>query len=414
MQAPDLREFLDSWPYDTDQNVQLVRIEKGREIMVIRQPMGLEQYEVEGRPDGQRPHALESVFEFQLERLAAARRAGAQDAFRLTAADCVELFDEGTIYYHRSVNFFHLKDWVRGERDTARNLRLLDFAKYHAEHEEDRVQLEQWRPAITCMNAVARAMLVLEKGQYGEALRIAHDSIDRIEGPQEQQNSPRALVTALVKKLSESLAILPELRPREESVFVQEGDYWTIIYQGQLARLKAARGLCCLALLLRHPGREFHVCELVADLVEIPVLVEVEGHGLRESGIGTTTAHTHSSGPILDAQAKAEYRRRLVDLREEIEEARRFGDQARAATVEEEMNAIAAQLASAVGLGTRDRKTGSGAERARSAVTRRIKESIDRIGELLPFLGRHLAARIKTGYFCSYNPHPDRPVSWRF
>ena len=29
-------------------------------------------------------------------------------------------------------------------------------------------------------------------------------------------------------------------------------------------------------------------------------------------------------------------------------------------------------------------------------------------------LGYHLAARIKTGYFCSYNPHPDRPVTWRF
>jgi hypothetical protein len=25
-----------------------------------------------------------------------------------------------------------------------------------------------------------------------------------------------------------------------------------------------------------------------------------------------------------------------------------------------------------------------------------------------------LAARGKTGYFCSYNPHPDRPVTWKF
>jgi hypothetical protein len=25
-----------------------------------------------------------------------------------------------------------------------------------------------------------------------------------------------------------------------------------------------------------------------------------------------------------------------------------------------------------------------------------------------------LAARIKTGYFCSYNPHLDRPVAWKF
>ena len=44
------------------------------------------------------------------------------------------------------------------------------------------------------------------------------------------------------------------------------------------------------------------------------------------------------------------------------------------------------------------------------AVTKRIKEAIDRIGEVI----RHLAARIKAGYFFCYNPHPDRPVTWKF
>ncbi len=78
------------------------------------------------------------------------------------------------------------------------------------------------------------------------------------------------------------------------------------------------------------------------------------------------------------------------------------------------MDAIAEQLAAAVGLGGRDRRASSDAERARSAVTKRIKESITRIAEVIPPLGHHLAARIKTGYFCSYNPHPDRPVAWEF
>jgi len=31
-----------------------------------------------------------------------------------------------------------------------------------------------------------------------------------------------------------------------------------------------------------------------------------------------------------------------------------------------------------------------------------------------PSLGHHLTASIKTGYFCSYNPHLDRPVAWKF
>jgi non-specific serine/threonine protein kinase len=78
------------------------------------------------------------------------------------------------------------------------------------------------------------------------------------------------------------------------------------------------------------------------------------------------------------------------------------------------MDAIAEQLAAAVGLGGRDRRAWSDAERARSTVTKRIKQAIQKIGDAIPALGHHLTARIKTGYFCSYNPHPDRPVSWKF
>src|SRR2546425_82870 len=241
------------------------------------------------------------------------------------------------MYYYRFVNFFRIEDWVRAERDTARNLGLLDLTKRYAEHEADRVRLEQWRLDITSMSAVARAMLLLEKRQYDGALQIARDDIDGIKSIHMHWDSPRALANALIERLRECLAIRPDFRPREESVFIRQGDYWTLIYQGQIAHLKATRGLQFLSLLLRNPGRELHVGELVAVSVEIPVLAEVEGTGLRESGIAVTTGHAHGSGSILDAQAKAQYRCRLQDLREELGEAQRFGDQARAARAEEEM-----------------------------------------------------------------------------
>jgi non-specific serine/threonine protein kinase len=117
---------------------------------------------------------------------------------------------------------------------------------------------------------------------------------------------------------------------------------------------------------------------------------------------------------MLDTQAKAEYQRRLHELRQELNEAERFKDPHRKAQAQNEVEAIAGHLASAVGLGGRDRKSSSDAERARSAVTKCIKKAIEKIGDAIPSLGYHLAARIKTGYFCSYNPHPDRPVSWKF
>jgi non-specific serine/threonine protein kinase len=116
---------------------------------------------------------------------------------------------------------------------------------------------------------------------------------------------------------------------------------------------------------------------------------------------------------VLDAKAKAQLKSRLNDLRQELNEAERFNDFQRKTQAQNELQAIAEYLASAVGIGGRDRKTSSDAERARSAVTKCIKKAIEKIGDAIPSLGSHLAARIKTGYFCSYNPHPDRPVAWR-
>jgi hypothetical protein len=198
----------------------------------------------------------------------------------------------------------------------------------------------------------------------------------------------------------------------EESMFIRQGDYWTIRYQGQAAILKATRGLDCLAYLLRHPVRDVHVCELVATPIDLPAPALLGS--LREAGGDAVTAWLQNAGPILDSRAKAEYKRRIDDLRKDTEEAERFNDFHRAARDRSEMDAIAEQLAAAVGLGGRDRRFLAEAERARSAVTKRIKEAINRIAEVIPPLGRHLAARIKTGYFCSYNPHPDRPVAWKF
>jgi non-specific serine/threonine protein kinase len=165
-----------------------------------------------------------------------------------------------------------------------------------------------------------------------------------------------------------------------------------------------------LALLLRNPGREFHVCELVGQPVASPLVLGKGGcaAGACQDGL------LSDAGPILDAQAKGEYKRRLDDLRRDLEEAERFNDPTRAERARDEMDALAQQLASAVGLGGRNRRLGSDAERARSAVTKRIKCSIKGIRQAIPSLGSHLATRVKTGYFCSYNPQPERPVAWKF
>src|SRR5712692_348901 len=51
-----------------------------------------------------------------------------------------------------------------------------------------------------------------------------------------------------------------------DKVFRQEGEYWTIAYQGTVFRVRDTTGLRYLAYLLRYPHRQIHVLELVASV----------------------------------------------------------------------------------------------------------------------------------------------------
>ena len=411
----DLRSCLESWPYDAEQNARLERGVDGRQIILVRQPMGLEQYEADGRPDGRRVQGRETILDFHQARINAAKQTQSATVSGLTTEDCAELFDEAGAYYHRLIVLFRLKDWARAERDTTQILRLLDLVKEHASCPEDRMQLEPWRPHIRRINAAVRAMSLLDKRRCQDVFQIARDAIGVPEAFGDGAPDPEELAAALLESVRESLVERSILHRQEESAFLQRDDYWTIRYHGYTALLKATRGLKCLACLLGCPGREFHVSELLASLREAPVTASavLASGRLCKDGNQLVTAGLNDGSPILDGRAKAEYKRRLSELRQAVDEAEQFNDPDRAAKAQDEMNAIAQHLASAIGLGGRDRKTSAEAERARCAVTKRIKKAIQQIGDTIPPLGHHLTARIKTGYFCSYNPDPDHAVNWK-
>jgi len=170
---------------------------------------------------------------------------------------------------------------------------------------------------------------------------------------------------------------------------VREGEYWTLTHHGAELRLRDSKGLRYLARLVGQPHVEVHVLDLV----------------------GGVACHDRAEAPVyLDRQAKAAYRDRLADLREQLAQAQAFADLARAAHLERETCALTAELARAVGLGGRDRRASTAAERARVNATRTLKEAIARIARGDRDLGRHLTVSIRTGAFCSYAPH--RPLAW--
>jgi non-specific serine/threonine protein kinase len=193
---------------------------------------------------------------------------------------------------------------------------------------------------------------------------------------------------------------LPDAPSSTAALFRHEGDFWTLAYQDAVCRVRDAKGLHYMAYLLRHPGHEFHVLDLVGTVEGDR---EAEG-GRRKGNRREETSPAGQGLPVLDTTAKAAYQQRLGELRDELDEAERYNDPGRADRAREEMEAITEQLAAAVGLGGRDRQAASSSERARSTVTKAVKAALNRISDHHAALGRHLAASIKTGTFCSYAP----------
>jgi tetratricopeptide (TPR) repeat protein len=186
--------------------------------------------------------------------------------------------------------------------------------------------------------------------------------------------------------------------------FVREGEYWSISYEGSSFRMRDSKGLQYIATMLASPGRELHVFDLIGSR-------ELAGTHGREDA--PTVRDLGDAGALLDPEAKAAYRSRLAEIDREIDEARSWGDDERAARAEEEREALIGQLAGAVGLGGRDRKAASAAERARVNITRAIKSAVARIAEQSPALGQHFAVTLRTGTFCSYMPDPRAGSGWK-
>jgi hypothetical protein len=191
------------------------------------------------------------------------------------------------------------------------------------------------------------------------------------------------------------------------NTFRREGEYWTVAYGGSVVRLKDSKGLRHLARLLAHPGRELHVVDLEAADGSPAGSGEPAGAGELEG-----RRDLGDAGAMLDATAKAAYKARLGELRAEIEEAEGCNDPARAAKARDELDFLVAELARAVGLGGRDRRAASHAERARLNATRAIRAAMANLARANPALGRHLSATIRTGRYCSYTPDPRTPISW--
>jgi hypothetical protein len=165
---------------------------------------------------------------------------------------------------------------------------------------------------------------------------------------------------------------------------------------GHDARMPDLKGMRYLHRLLAEPRREFHVLDLVA----------VESGTLRPFGVAAAGL------PVLDDAARDAYRRRLADVDEDIEEATREHDLGRLAKAEADREYLVNELKRAVGIGARQRHTGDPSERARTAVARTLRYTLDELARRHAGVADHVRASVRTGTYCSYDPDQLATVTW--
>lgn len=183
--------------------------------------------------------------------------------------------------------------------------------------------------------------------------------------------------------------------PAESSaVFAHRGDYWHIVFAGEVCHLRDSKGLRYIAHLLRRPGEKVPSLELVETAGR--------GDGKRAVSPGVRTATERRASSL-----ESSYRDRLRQVRADLEAAHAKGDSDGTAVLAEEIDFLVERSAR-IEREALDRSP----ERARLTVTKCVGSALRKIGSAHPSLGAHLAATIRRGYSCSYTPDPRSPLVW--
>ncbi|WP_422072419.1 tetratricopeptide repeat protein [Tranquillimonas rosea] len=158
----------------------------------------------------------------------------------------------------------------------------------------------------------------------------------------------------------------------------RDGGGWSAEFDGLRVILPELKGFHDIRRLMDCTGEAIHCLDLDERIVEAP------------------------GGTVLDEKARAALKTRLRDLQEDLAEAEDGNDIGRAERLRAEMDGILEALSAALGLGGRGRRLGDSGEKARTAVTWRIRHALRRIEAAHPAMGRHLSRRVKTGTFCQF------------
>ena len=105
--SDDIGRLLKSWKYSAnDVNVRIIDGQDGGKKLQMRIDLGLLQMELDGRPDGKRPHHYDSYLSYFEDRAKTSLQNGGA-SFSLSNVDCLRLQQEAIQFYHRYIALLH-------------------------------------------------------------------------------------------------------------------------------------------------------------------------------------------------------------------------------------------------------------------------------------------------------------------
>lgn len=174
----DLKDYLDAWPYDDENSIRFLTAIDGREFMQVRQPMGIEQYELEGRPDGKTYHGCQTALDYVEENILENEARG--NSPLLTEENYQAIRQEGMLFYLRYLILFQAGHYHRVCKDTEHNLRLCSLLRKHGS-EEQQFEVLQYEPYIIRIDGTARAMEEISHKSFHSAKEVLLQAKERIE-----------------------------------------------------------------------------------------------------------------------------------------------------------------------------------------------------------------------------------------
>jgi hypothetical protein len=204
----DIDEALQGWPYDPEPGevvAREVRARDGRMVLQIRVDLGMLQLEVEGRPDGTRPHNYATYLDY-LRHRAGARGKGSP--WTMEAIHCLEADREFAQHYQRRVAWLSLSRYDRALKDADHTLALMDFVLVHGPPGEYIDSHEKFRGLVLFHRTQALAALGLERRRPEEAVDAVHEGIDGLISHQTAWGADHEGEDAVNEPLIEQLRVL--------------------------------------------------------------------------------------------------------------------------------------------------------------------------------------------------------------